>query len=58
MLVRKEIAHAFDEILGGSFDQVVLVVKARGGGGHENAVLLVEGWPASEAFWSHRMLRT
>ena len=59
MLVRKEIAHAFDEILGGLFDQVVLVVMALGGwAGYENAVLLLEGWPASEASWSHRMLRT
>ena len=54
MLVRKKTAYAFDEILGGSFDRV-LVLMARG---HENAVLWLEGWQDSEAFWSHRMLRT
>ena len=47
MLVRKRTAYAFDEILGGSFDRVLVLMA---GGGHENAVLLLEGWPASEAF--------
>ena len=41
MLVRKKIAYAFDEILGGSFDRV-LVLMAGGGGAHEDAVLLME----------------
>ncbi len=53
MLVRKKIANAFDEILGGSFDRVLVLMAGVGGGGvggHENAVLLLEGWPASEAF--------
>ncbi len=55
MLVRKKIAYVFDENLGASFDPVLVLMA---GGGHDNAVLLLEGWPASEAFWSHRMLRT
>jgi hypothetical protein len=46
VLVKKRIAYVFDDILGGSSDRVLVLMA----GGHENAVLLLEGWPASEAF--------
>jgi hypothetical protein len=41
MLVQEETAYTFDEVLGGSFDRV-LVLVAGGGSLHCNAVLLTE----------------